>query len=384
VIEAHGGVLVDRQLTGEEAARLAASDLPRVTVSGETAQDLRNIGAGVYSPLVGPVGSAEFEAILSTGRLPSGVPWTIPIVLDVAREQAEGLTEGREVVVYEHTDAGQRLAAWLHLQESYEFDKQAFARGVFGTEDESHPGVQRTRARGEVLLAGPVESVSLRDERFQGYDLTPAEVRAVIEQRGWRTTVAFQTRNVPHVGHEDLQKTVLGLCDGLLIQPLVGRKKSGDFRDEVILAAYRALIDSYFPPDRMVLSVLPTEMRYAGPKEAVMHAIMRKNHGCTHIIIGRDHAGVGDFYPPEAAIEVFAEYPDLGIQPITIRGDFFYCRKCARISSERTCPHPAQQHIAFSGTRIRALLRSGGQPPPEIMRPEVFAVLRAATDPFVP
>lgn len=383
MIEPHGGELISRELASEEAAELAADQLPRVTVSSETAQDLRNIGTGVYSPLLGPVGSADLEAILTTGRLASGVPWTIPIVLDVSREQADPLSEGDQVLVYEHAPDGERLTARLTLEEKHDLDHRAFAQGVFGTDDDSHPGVRRCLARGEVLLAGLVDTVPLRRAQFAGHDLTPRQVRAIIEERGWRTAVAFQTRNVPHVGHEDLQKTVLGLCDGLLIQPVVGRKKPGDFRDEVILAAYQALIEGYFARSRVILSVLPTEMRYAGPREAIMHAIMRKNHGCTHIVIGRDHAGVGDFYPPEAAIEIFADYPDLGIQPITIRGDFFHCRKCRRISSERTCPHTGEQQIPFSGTLIRDLLRNGGQPPAEIMRPEVFAVLQRAPNPFV-
>jgi sulfate adenylyltransferase len=383
VIEPHGGRLVQRALGAEEAERVAAGGLPRISVSAELAQDLRNIGTGVYSPLEGPLGAADFAGIMASDRLRSGVVWTFPIVLDVTAAEAECLSEGAEVAVYEARPQGERLAAVLHLQEKYGFDKQAFVRTVFGTEDESHPGVARTMARGDVLLAGPVDPVPYADARFAGYDLTPAQTRETFAARGWRSVVAFQTRNVPHLGHEDLQKTVLGLCDGLLIHPLVGRKKSGDFRDEVILAAYQALLDGYYCKDRVLLSVLPTEMRYAGPKEAVHHAIMRKNHGCTHIIIGRDHAGVGRFYAPEAAIEMFAAFPDLGIQPIMIRGDFFYCRKCRRIESDRTCNHDRQYRIDFSGTEIRQMLKAGTSPPPEIMRPEVFAVLQAAPNPFV-
>ncbi len=220
---------------------------------------------------------------------------------------------------------------------------------------------------------------------YEKINLFPAETRAVFQQRGWRTICAFQTRNVPHRGHEELQKTVLGLIDGLFIQPVIGKKKPGDFRDDVIIATYEALIDNYYPKDRVFLNILPFQMRYAGPKEAIMHAIMRKNYGCTHIIIGRDHAGVGNYYGEEEAIEIFNQphFADLGIQPITIRGDFWYCNKCARVASNRTCPHGEEWRISFSGTQIRTLITDGQAPPPEIMRPEVFETIQHFENPFV-
>jgi sulfate adenylyltransferase len=232
-------------------------------------------------------------------------------------------------------------------------------------------------------VAGDIDLVREPRHQFDRYNLSPKETRFLFNEKGWNSVVAFQTRNVPHTGHENLHKTVLGLVDGLYIQPIIGRKKPGDFKDSFILKAYEALLDEYYVKDRVVFSILPTEMRYAGPREAINHAIMRKNYGCTHLIIGRDHAGVGKFYHPEAAIEIFDDYEDIGIKPITIRGDFFYCRVCEQIASDRTCPHPDDKHIPFSGTKIREMIKAGEPPPRQIMRPEVFEVLKGEESPFV-
>lgn len=388
MISPHGGKLVNRVYAPPEAekARREAAALPALFLDPEAAQELRNIATGVFSPLEGPVGDADLQSIIKSGRLADGIAFTMPILLDVDESTADGLSEGHDVALYE-AEEGDRsehgFVGILHLERIYGYGKEELARAVFDTDDEAHPGVARMHARNDRLLAGPVDMALRRNSRYEGCDLAPADTRALFDERGWRSTVAFQTRNVPHVGHEDLQKTVLGLVDGLLIHPIVGRKKSGDFRDSVILKAYQVMLKHYFPPDRVVLSVLDTPMRYAGPKEAIFHAIVRKNFGCTHIIIGRDHAGVGNFYAEEAAIEIFEQFPDLEIQPITIRGDFFYCTICERIASERTCPHTSADHIAFSGTEIRAMLRDGRQPPKQIMRPEVFQVLMDAGDPFV-
>jgi len=388
MISPHGGKLIQRTMSEPEAAKARgeAAGLPALFVDAETAQELRNIATGVFSPLEGPVGEADLKSIIEGGRLTDGTAYTIPILLDVDEQTSETLPAGGDVALYE-AEQGDRsedgFAGLLHLEQTYEYDKPTLARAVFGTDDASHPGVAAALGRNDLLLAGTVDMVSRSGSRYGESDLAPAQTRALFEERGWRTTVAFQTRNVPHVGHEDMQKTVLGLVDGLLIHPLVGRKKSGDFRDSAILETYQVALEHYFPRDRVVLSVLDTPMRYAGPKEAIFHAIVRKNFGCSHIIIGRDHAGVGDFYGEEAAIEIFDEFTDLEIQPITIRGDFFYCNVCERIASDRTCPHAADDHIAFSGTEIRAMLRDGTPPPKQIMRPEVFQVLLDTPDPFV-
>jgi sulfate adenylyltransferase len=236
---------------------------------------------------------------------------------------------------------------------------------------------------GDILLGGKIDLVEPTPNPFERYTLDPVETRILFKEKGWRTVCAFQTRNVPHAGHENLQKTVLGMFDGLMIQPVIGKKKKGDFQDSIILETYDTIIDKYFAKERVVLTILPIEMRYAGPREAIHHAIMRKNYGCTHIIIGRDHAGVGSYYHPEAAIEIFRDFPDMEIQPVTIRGDFFYCQVCRQIASERTCPHEETHHVAFSGTLIRKMLNEGRNPPEEIMRPEVFAIIRRSPQPYV-
>jgi len=383
MIDPHGGTLVNRILTGEalDEALARAEELPKLVVAEEIAGDARNLARGVFSPLEGFVGQEQFESIINDERLPDGTIYPIPIFLTV--DEGEEVSEGDEVVLCSEADP-ETPVALMTVEEVFEWDKAAAAESVFGTGEMDHPGVAGYHARGDYIVGGKVDL--LDDDRgpFGRVNLFPAETRTAFEERGWRTVCAFQTRNVPHAGHEDLQKTVLGLCDGLMIQPVIGKKKSGDYQDAVIIAAYEALIGNYFHPERVFLNILPTEMRYAGPKEAIFHGIMRKNYGCTHIIIGRDHAGVGDYYGEEEAIEKFESMADeLGIQPITIRGDFWYCCTCGRVASNRTCPHKGEVCLSFSGTEIRAMITDGTPPRPEIMRTEVFEVIQQFEEPFV-
>jgi sulfate adenylyltransferase len=382
LIEPHGGTLVDRRLRGDDAKQALerARTLLQIPLAPELAQDTVNIANGVFSPLKGFLRREDFESVLDRGRLANGLPWTIPLVLDVSREQASDIGEDADVALVD--PRGEPLAI-LHVAEKFSYSKKRYAQQVYGTTDTGHPGAVRTNALNEILLGGDIDLVREPRHQFDKYNLAPRETRVLFQEKGWKSVVAFQTRNVPHTGHENLHKTVLGLIDGLYIQPIIGRKKPGDFKDELILRAYEALLDHYYVKGRVVFSILPTEMRYAGPREAIHHAIMRKNYGCTHLIIGRDHAGVGSFYHPEAAIEIFDRYQDIGIEPITIRGDFFYCRVCEQIASDRTCPHPAEEHIPFSGTKIREMIKAGQPPPRQIMRPEVFQVLKGAQSPFV-
>ncbi|MFW6438013.1 MAG: sulfate adenylyltransferase, partial [Armatimonadota bacterium] len=290
MIDPHGGTLVNRILAGDalDEALAKAEDLPKLAVPEEIAGDARNLARGVFSPLDGFVGREQFESIIAEERLPDGTIYTIPIFLTV--DDADACSEGDEVVIVSEADP-EKAVALMTVKEIFEWDKAAAAESVFGTGDTDHPGVAGYHARGDYIVGGPVDLLDNDRGPFGKVNLFPAETREVFEERGWRTVCAFQTRNVPHAGHEDLQKTVLGLCDGLMIQPVIGKKKSGDYQDEVIIAAYEALIANYFHADRVFLNILPTEMRYAGPKEAIFHGIMRKNYGCTHIIIGRDHAG---------------------------------------------------------------------------------------------
>ena len=380
MIEPHGGKLVNRLLEGKEAAAAAkkAGGLPTVPVSSGVLVDMENIARGVYSPIEGFLGERDTKSVLAKGRLADDTPWSIPIVLDVDAKSAKGLNG--EVAI---TDEAGDVYAVLTVEEQFGYDKAEFARQVYGTTDEKHPGVARTMAMKEMLVAGPIRMLKLLPTEFESYKLWPKETRVLFKTKGWETVCAFQTRNVPHRGHEDLQKTVLRLVDGLMIQPVIGRKKSGDFKDHLIVASYEKLIDVYFNREHVVLTILPLEMRYAGPREAIMHAIMRKNYGCTHIIIGRDHAGVGSYYHPEAAINIFKDYPDIGIEPISIRGDFFFDTKSGQIESDRTIATPDEMHIGFSGTKIRNMIVAHKLPPAEIMRPEVFEVIDADPSPFV-
>ena len=380
MIQPHGGKLVDRVLKGKakEEALAKAPRLPKIVIDAELVSDVENIATGVYSPLEGFLGEADFRAVLRASRLASDVAWTIPIVLDVDKGTADGLKTGGEIVLA--AEDGRPLAI-LHLREKYGFDKGETAEKVFGTRDPAHPGVAKVLALKDVLLAGPVDLIEVTATPFDRWKLTPKETRVLFAEKGWRTVVGFQTRNTPHLGHEYVQKAALTFTDGLFINPVIGRKKKGDFKDEVILASYEEAIRLYYLKERTAMAILQMEMRYAGPREAIHHAILRKNFGCTHIIIGRDHAGVGSYYPPFAAQDVFEDFPDLGIVPMFFRS-FSYCKKCASVVNEKICPHPPADHVQFSGTKIRDLLVKGECPPAELMRPEVAEVIMRFKDPF--
>jgi sulfate adenylyltransferase len=382
MVRPHGGELVDRTLSGNqlEKAQAEASRMPAITIDSMSLTDVKNIGHGRYSPLRGFIGKDDLDSICANMRMVYGTVWTVPILLDVSQEEAGGLKEGGDVCL--KSEDGRAIAV-LHLQHKYSYPKDKIAKSVFATDDPAHPGVKSTMEMKDVFLAGDIDLIETTREPFPEYNLYPAETRKVFEERGWKTVAGFQTRNAPHLGHENMQKIVLALVDGLLIHPVIGKKKKGDFKDEVILKCYDALIENYFPRDRVLLSILPMEMRYAGPREAIHHAIIRKNHGCTHLIVGRDHAGVGNYYHPEAAIEIFDQFDDLEIRPITIRDDFFHYRKCMRLESDRTCPHGDDHKIPFSGTVIRKMLTEGGTPPPEMIRPEVFETQKKFDNPFV-
>ncbi|MFC1799680.1 sulfate adenylyltransferase [Candidatus Eisenbacteria bacterium] len=382
MIAPHGGKIIDRLLTGKalEDALAAVPKMKTITIDAMALTDLKNIGHGRYSPLEGFIGKADLESVLKNSRLTSGPVWTVPILLDVSEDEAAGLTEGEDVCL--KAEDGRPIAV-LHLSEKYSYPKNEISKAVFGTDDIEHPGVKSTMDKKDVFLAGQIDLVDDSREPFPEYNLYPSETREIFEKRGWKTVAGFQTRNAPHLGHENMQKTVLALVDGVLIHPVIGKKKKGDYKDEVILKSYEALLDNYFPKDRVFMSILPMEMRYAGPREAVHHAIIRKNHGCTHLIVGRDHAGVGNYYEPEAAIEIFDKFDDLEIRPITLRGDFFHCKRCQRLESDRTCPHGEEHKIHFSGTVVRKMLVEGGTPPEEMIRPEVFNAQKKFDKPFI-
>lgn len=375
----HGGTLVQvKQAPSDSGVFEGFSDACRLSIGQETQKIVWNLGNGVFSPLKGFMGEGDYANVIEQMRLENDVPWTLPILL--FSERPKGVKAGDDVML---ADGDRRPVAVISYEGNFDIDRKEYAKKVFGTEDSSHPGVSKVYTSPSSVISGKLKVIA-RPE-YGGYadcTLTPKETRILFTEKGWKTVVAFQTRNAPHINHEYLQKSALGLVDGLFVNPVLGKKKSGDFRDEVIVASYRALINNYYPRDSVVMSVLHYEMQYAGPKEAITHAIMRKNFGCTHIIIGRDHAGVGNFYKPYAAQEIFGEFPDLGISPLFFR-EFYYCKKCAGIASERTCPHTEDDRLSFSGTKLRKMFSEGEVPPKEFMRPEVAQAIMKFKEPFV-
>lgn len=372
----HGGRLIDRVLTGPTSgeAEERARSLPQISLNARAASDLECLASGVFSPLQGFMGRADYHRVVHELRLKNGMLWTLPITLAVDKDEGAKLTEGREVALL---GSDGELLGLLSVEEIFAYDKREEARLVYGTEETRHPGVQYLFQRGELLVGGPVSLIRRPSlPGFEDYYCTPAETRRRFIERGWRTVVGFQTRNPIHRSHEYIQKCALELMDGLLIHPLVGRTKLDDVPSEVRLRCYRVLEERYFPKERVMLSVFPGAMRYAGPREAVFHALVRKNYGCTHFIVGRDPAGVGGYYQPYAARDLFLTLSreELDITPLFF-DEAFFCRRCDGMASSKTCPHESSERVALSGTRVRELLRSGEPLPEEFTRPEVSEIL---------
>jgi sulfate adenylyltransferase len=374
-IEAHGGKLINREVTGDAAKALAdkARSLPTLRLNSRTLSDLELIGIGGFSPLTGFMSEAQYRSVVNDMHLPDGLPWSLPVTLAATIEEAASLKDGAEIALTD--DSGEALAVF-QLAARYSYDKKAEAEKCYGTADEAHPGVAAMYAQGDVLLAGDVQVFRRPPAPFAEHRLTPAQTRAAFAERGWKTVVGFQTRNPVHRAHEYLQKCALEMVDGLLLHPLVGDTKGDDIPADVRMKCYQVLLENYYPRDRVLLSVLPAAMRYAGPREAIFHAIMRKNYGCTHFIVGRDHAGVGSYYGTYDAQLIFGEVDatKLGITPLMFEHSF-YCRACEAMASSKTCPHDNDQHVALSGTKVREMLAAGQEPPHEFSRPEVARVL---------
>ena len=375
-IPPHGGDLVNRLVQGAEKEDLAkkATGLKSLQLTRRKLCDLEMMAVGAYSPLEGYHNSKDYESVVTSMRLANGLPWSIPITFRVTKKQAADLKEGEDIAL---KDEEGRTLAILHLEEKYAYEKTKAAKAVYGTESEEHPGVYTLYRRADVLLGGKVTVLELPPNReFLSYRLTPQETRNIFRDRGWRTIVGFQTRNPVHRAHEYIQKSALEIVDGLFLHPLIGETKSDDIPADVRMRCYEALMKDYYPKDRVVLSVLPAPMRYAGPREAIHHAIIRKNYGCTHFIVGRDHAGVGNFYGTFDAHHIFKKFEpaELGITPLFF-DHTFYCKRCGGMASVKTCPHPPEDHVALSGTKVREMLRTGILPPPEFTRPEVAQIL---------
>jgi len=376
----HGGILVN-QLTNEAQISKRceeAKSLPKVSVSPEIRLDLENIAIGLYSPLKGPLTRNDYNSVLERGRLSNDVPWTIPIHLNISEKESAFFKEDDFITI---SSKGENFAL-IKVIEKFTWDKEKYCEQIYQTKDIGHPGVQKTKQMKPIMVGGEIELFQETPGAFPDYRLKPDETRFLFKEKNWRTVAGFQTRNAPHMGHEYVQKTALSFVDGLFINPLIGKKKVGDFTDIVIIESYEALINNYFLKNSATLVTLEMEMRYAGPKEAIHHAIVRKNYGCSHFIVGRDHAGVGSYYGPFEAQDIFEKYPDLGISPIFFR-NFFHCNKCGGPQNDKICPHGDEDRENYKGRVIRQLLSNGKYPDPTQMRSEVTAAILHHKKPFI-
>jgi len=380
MIQPHGGTLINRELPEIEKQKVLGElhEFEKIKVDSETWKVIKNIAFGVFSPIDGFMNENDTINVIEHMYLENNIAWPIPIVLDISKDEIQKFSIDDSLIL---TSLSDEPIALLKIEDIYCYDKSEVAEKVYGTKDMNHPGVAKLFTQKEKLVGGKIFLIHELSAVFPELDLKPIETRTLFRKRGWKKVTAFQTRNPPHLGHEYVQKTALTFVDGLFINPVIGKKKKGDFLDEVIISAYKELIENYYPKDRVVLSTFETEMRYAGPKEAIFHAIARKNFGCDHIIIGRDHAGVSNYYGLYAAHKIFENFPDLGIEPLFFRS-FSYCTKCNSIVNDKICPHTSDLRKIFSGSKIREILLSGKEPTSEIMRPEVAKVILNYKNPF--
>jgi sulfate adenylyltransferase len=378
-IQPHGGALVNRVLRGvaREGALEKAKELPHLTLTPTNLSDIELIAWGAMSPLTGFLVRADYERVIHEMQLSSGVVWSLPITLPVDAEFASTIADGDEIALCQPTSDGPHLLATMEVQERYTYDKRVEAQEVYRTTEDAHPGVARLYAQGDVLLGGPITlldtpvGAELAELRF-----TPAQTRRMFASRGWQRIVGFQTRNPIHRAHEYIQKAALEIVDGLFLHPLVGETKKDDIPADVRIRSYEAVLRDYYPADRVLLAAFPAAMRYAGPREAIFHALCRKNYGCTHFIVGRDHAGVGKYYGTYDAQRIFDDFApeQMGITPLFFE-HAFYCVKCEAVVTAKTCPHGKENWLYLSGTQVREMLSRGEAPPPEFTRPEVAQIL---------
>ncbi|MCH7827243.1 MAG: sulfate adenylyltransferase [Bacteroidetes bacterium] len=351
-----------------------SNNYPEIVLNEFQITDLELIANGAYTPLNGFMNSKDYKSVLANMQLKNGIVWSLPITLPIDEETKKN--------IYRHStislkDKNKKLLAILNLEEIYSYDKNHEARQILGTEDHNHPGIARLFKQGNYYAAGKIEMINSRkSSEFYKYNLTPTETRNKFKELGWNTIVAFQTRNPIHRAHEYILKCALKIVDGLLIHPLTGETKAGDISADLRMRSYEVLLENYFPAERTMLSIFTASMRYAGPREAIFHAVVRRNYGCTHIIIGRDHAGVGNFYGSYDAQKIFEQFSNAQLKITPLFFDHsFYCKKCCGMASSKTCPHSSSEHIFLSGSKIREMLIKGIYPPPEFIRPEVAKIL---------
>jgi sulfate adenylyltransferase len=378
-IAPHGGTLINRIASAEQKSLFLdkAESLPRITLDERAFSDLAMIAIGGFSPLTGFMNQADYSAVVTDMRLANGLPWSVPVTLSVYEDEANAVKIGDLIRL---DDATGRFVGVLELAEKYSYDKVHEAINVYRTDEDKHPGVKVLYEQGPVNLAGDIWLLE-RDPHplFPEYQIDPAASRAMFLEKGWRTVVGFQTRNPIHRAHEYIQKCALETVDGLFLHPLVGATKKDDIPADVRMRCYEIMVEKYFPSDRVILAINPSAMRYAGPREAIFHALIRKNYGCTHFIVGRDHAGVGDYYGTYDAQYIFDEFEsdELGIVPMKFE-HAFYCTRTSTMATTKTSPSTPEERVHLSGTKVREMLRRGELPPPEFSRPEVAAELAKA------
>jgi len=369
LIQPHGGKLVDRIAKHE----IDTSEMPKIKLDENRQRDVEQIAIGTYSPIQGFMGKADFQAVLDKMRLANNLPWPLPIYLDVTEEEASSLSLGHDVALIDETE----VVAVLHLEEKYPVDKPEMAQKMYGTEDENHPGVKRVISMKPILLAGKITLLKRMSSENKEYEITPRQARRLFEERGWSKVVGFHTRNVIHKGHEFIQLKAMekANCDGLFVHPIVGKKKSGDFNAKYIIKAYEMMVNKFYPKNKVLFGTFSTYSRYAGPREALFTALCRKNFGCSHFVVGRDHTGVGNYYHPKASHNIFERFPDLGITPIRF-DQVFYSEKLGQHLHESDFPeHPEEDKLHVSGTQAREMFEAGKQPPEWFMRPEISQMI---------